>query len=406
MTRRSLLTPIVVLALGAGGFWWALKPQPVPVDTAEASRGSIAVTVDEEGVTRIREVYTVSAPVGGRIMRSPLDPGDAVVAGETVVAAIQPQAPAILDARARAELGANLRAAEAALGLAEAERGKAQAELDYWRGQLKRDEMLLERSAIPAIQLEQTKLDLATRQAALASAEAQVRVRERERDRARALLIEPDADGVDPGAPACCLHLDAPVDGAVLAVLVESERVVPAGTPLVTVGDPADLEIVVDLLSADAVRVKPGDPAQIERWGGDGALAAHVRRVEPAGFTKISALGIEEQRVRVILDLDTPAAERTGLGHDYRVFARIRVLLREDVVTVPMAALFRQGDGWALFLVQDGVARLRAVALGARNSHAAEVVAGLAAGEMVVLHPGDRVEDGVRVVERATLSQR
>lgn len=405
MTRRSLTTLAALLALGAGGFWWAFSPQPVPVDLGEAAPGRIEVTVDEEGVTRIRDVYTVSAPVTGRVMRSPLDPGDPVVAGETVVAAIQPQAPAILDARARAELDANLRAADAALGLAEAERGRAEAELNYWRGQLRRDEMLVERAAVPAIQLEQTRLELQTREAALASAEALVRVRARERDRAEALLIEPgEPSATGPGL--CCLDLGAPVDGQVLEVLVQSERVVPAGTPLVTIGDAADIEIVADLLSADAVRVRPGAAARVERWGGEGALSARVRRVEPAGFTKVSALGIEEQRVRVILDLDTPPEERAGLGHDYRVFVRIAVLEREGVLTVPMSALFREGDGWAVFAAEAGVARLRDVEIGARNGQAAEVLSGLAAGERVVLHPGDRVADGVAVVERAALAGR
>ena len=399
--------PLLYLAAGlavAGGFWWALRPQPVPVDLATIARGTVEVTVDEEGVTRIRDVYTVSAPVAGRLLRSTREAGDWVMAGESPVAVIRPQPPSILDSRARAELEANLRAAEAALGLARAEQHRAQAERAYWQAQLGRDEMLVARSAIPAINLEQTKLELATREAALDSAAALVAVRERELDRARAALIEPD--GLDEDAGACCLHVDAPVSGRVLSVIVESEQVVAAGAPLITIGDPSDLEIVVDLLSADAVRVDPGDPARIERWGGEGVLAARVRRIEPAGFTDVSALGIEEQRVRTRLDIESPPETWRSLGHDFRVYVRITILRREDVPVVPMAALFREGADWAVFVVEDGIARLRRVEIGARNTHAAEVVAGLTPGDAVVLHPGDTIGEGTRLVDRASLAAR
>ena len=402
--RRSLIAYALAALAIAGGFWWALRPQPVPVDLAAVELGTVEVTVDEEGVTRIRDVYTVSAPVAGRLLRTAREPGDWVTAGESPVAVIRPQAPSILDSRARAELEAALRAAEAALGLARAEARRAEAERDYWRSQLARDEMLVERAAIPAIRLDQTRLELATREAAVESAAALVAVRERERDRAEAALIEPG--GEDETADGCCMTVAAPVSGRVLSIVVESEQVVPAGAALLTIGDPADLEIVVDLLSADAVRVEPGDPARVERWGGDGALAARVRRVEPAGFTDVSALGIEEQRVRAILDIESPRAMWRGLGHDFRVFVRIVVARREGVPVAPMAALFRDGASWAVFVATDGVARLRRVEIGARNAGSAEILSGLSIGDAVVLHPSDRLADGVGVVERAALSAR
>jgi HlyD family secretion protein len=399
--RWSLLTyPIVALVL-VGGFWLALRPQPVPVDLAVVERGAVEVTVDEEGVTRIREVYTVSAPVAGRLMRAGREAGDRVTGGETTVAVIRPQEPSILDSRARGELEADLRAAEAALGLAQAEKHRADAELTFWRSQLERDRQLLARSAIPSMQLEQTQLALATREAALESAIAQVAVRERALDRARAALIEPTDAEVAGGD--CCLRVAAPVSGRVLSVIAESEQVVAAGAPLITIGDPADLEIVVDLLSADAVRVEPGDAARIQRWGGESDLDAIVRRIEPAGFTDISALGIEEQRVRVILDIESPHETWRGLGHEFRVFARITTLRREDALVAPMAALFRDGPAWAAFVVEDGEARLRRVEIGARNAASAEILSGLSPGDAVVLHPGDAVAEGVPLIDRAAM---
>jgi HlyD family secretion protein len=401
MRRRHLAYLAAALAV-AGAFWWAFRPQPVPVDLAVIARGVVEATVDEEGVTRIRDVYTVSAPVAGQVLRTEQEAGDAVRAHESVVAVLRPQAPAILDRRTRAELEASLSAAEAALGLARAERSRAEAELAYWRGQLRRDQMLIERAAIPEIQLEQTRLELATREAALESARALVTVRERERDRAQAALIEPEDDGA--GGDGCCVRVHAPVSGRVLTVIVESEQVIPAGAPLLTIGDPADLEIVVDLLSADAVRIAEGAEVRIERWGGPQALAARVRRIEPAGFEDVSALGIEEQRVRAILDIESPPEDWRGLGHGFRVFARLLAARRADVPLIPMAALFRDGSAWAAFAAQDGVARLRRVEIGVRNGEAAEILSGLSEGDAVILHPSDRVAEGVAIADRAALT--
>jgi HlyD family secretion protein len=201
----------------------------------------------------------------------------------------------------------------------------------------------------------------------------------------------------------CCIDIHTPVDGTVLSVVNTSARLVQAGEPLLTVGSPGDLEIEVELLSTDAVRIAPGAPAHVERWGGPATLEAVVRRIEPSAFTKVSALGIEEQRVRVILDFTGPPGERAALGHGYRVFVRVVEWRGDDVLQVPVAALFRSGDGWAVFRLRDGRAEAVPVAIGRRNNRAAELLDGLAPGDRVVIHPSDRVEDGVRILDRAAL---
>jgi HlyD family secretion protein len=242
------------------------------------------------------------------------------------------------------------------------------------------------------------RLDVATGETAVSSALATLEVRRRELESAKAQLIQPGEGGARGGE--CCIEVRAPVSGRVLKIIAESEQVVAAGSPLVEIGDPSDLEIAVDLLSRDAVRVEPGATARIESWGGEGSLAAKVRRVEPTGYTKVSALGIEEQRVRVVLDLvDRPEAWRR-LGHTFRVVARIIVWRGEGVVQVPIGALFRSGESWAVFVIADGRARLRALEIGERNQRYARVAAGLGEGEAVILHPGEAVRDGVRVEPR------
>ena len=237
-----------------------------------------------------------------------------------------------------------------------------------------------------------------TRKAALDSTIANLEVRAYELEVARARLTEPSA--VEAGGEGCCVSVPSPADGRVLRVLQESETVVRAGATLVEIGDPSDLEVVVDLLSTDAVRVRPGAPAEVVGWGRDEALAARVRRVEPFAFTKVSALGIEEQRVNVVLDLEGDAAVRSALGHGYRVEARIEVARAEDAVKAPLAALFREGDDWAAFVVRDGRARLTRIRLGLNDGRWAEVTEGLQAGETLVAYPSDRVVDGVRVTSR------
>lgn len=390
----------VVALLVAAAFAWALWPRPVSVDLATITRGTLEVAVEDEGMTRIREVYTVSAPTTGKMLRNALTAGDPVEAGRTVVARFEPTDPTFLDVRSRRVGEATVQAAAAAVDLAEAQVAQARSQLDFARGDLARAQELSAHRTISERTLEKARLDVATGESAVASAVATLEVRRRELESARAQLIQPGQPGGR--GPECCIEVTAPVDGRVLRIIAESEQVVQPGAPLVEIGDPHDLEIVVDLLSRDAVRVEPGAEARIDGWGGEGSLAAKVRRIEPSGYTKVSALGIEEQRVKVVLDFTDPPATWARLGHDYRVVVRITVWRGEGVPQVPIGALFRDGDSWAVFvLADDGRIRLRRIEIGERNARHARVVSGLAEGERVVLHPGEGVRDGVAAVARA-----
>lgn len=391
---RRILPVLAVLAL-LGLAVWALLPRPVEVDVAAISPRTIAVTVEEEGTAEIREVFVVSAPIAGRLRRSDLHAGDPVVAGKTVVAAIGPAAPALLDARSRAVAEASLAAAEAAVDLARAQVVQARATLGFRRAEADRAAALFDRAAIARHVLDLALLERDTAEAALQSAEASLAVRGRERDSAAAVL-----DGtISAAAEACCVTVTAPVSGQVLRVLTEDEQVVGPATPLVEIGDPADLRVRVDLLSRDAVRVRPGAEARITGWGGPD-LTAVVERIEPAAETRISALGIDEQRVQVLLRLTGDAKGRQGLGHGYRVVARITLMTVPEALSIPVGALFRDGSDWATFVVTDGTADLRRIALGERDDEFAQVVQGLAAGEEVILHPNDLVSAGVSVTAR------
>jgi len=392
---------LLFLAVAAAGGVWAFWPDPVAVDVAEVARGPLQVTVAAEGVTRVREPFLVVAPTAGTAVRAPVEAGDAVVRGETVVALIEPAEPAILDARARAQGEAAVAEAEAALRLAEANVLRAEAELAYAEAQHERNRELAARGIIAQRILEDSQRQLATQRTVLAAARSEVDVHRAALARARALLVGPSVavDGSDaPGA--CCVTILAPQTGTVLSVASPSARLVQAGEALLTIGDLADLEVEVDLLSADAVRVAPGARAFVERWGGPGVLEAQVRRIEPAAFTRVSALGIEEQRVRVKLDFLAPPETRAGLGDRFRVFVRIVLWQGESVLQVPVSALFRRDGGWAVYRIEDGRAVGTPVAIGQRTAEAAEVLAGLAEGDRVVAFPGDRVSDATRVAPR------
>jgi HlyD family secretion protein len=397
--KRSL--GIAALAAAIGALVYALLPQPVAVDSAVIARGAMRVTVDEEGKTRIREIYRISAPIAGKVQRSPRKVGDDVIAGETLVAVIRPNDPPFLDRRTRQELEAAVSAARAAIAHAETEVRKARTELKFAESDFERSKSLSRTNVISERAMERSALDVDVRKDALAAADANLDLRRRELDSARARLIGPEDTGVyaiDP--PSCCVEVHAPVSGRVLKIVTESEQVVQAGALLLEVGDPKDLEIVVELLSSDAVKVTAGNDATIDDWGNERSLKARVRRVEPSGFTKVSALGIEEQRVNVVLDIVEPPEAWTELGHDFRVFARIAVWQSEEVLRVPLGALFRSGSAWSVFRIEDGRARLVPVEIGQRNAEMAEVTGGLGEGDRVVLHPSDRVGDGVAVEER------
>lgn len=382
----------VVSTLLAAFFAWSFMPAAIPVDVAPLARGAMEVRVKAEGQTRVRDIYTLSAPVSGRLLRVKAEAGDAVKADTTQLAVIQPADPTILDKRTRAEAAAQVQAAEDALTLAAADVDRAQAELQFARAELGRAQKLRENETISQRALDLALLEVATREAALKSAEATAKVRAHELETARARLITPAGDG-DGGE--CCVLVTAPVDGKVLRVITKSEGVVQAGQALMEVGDPRDLEVVVDLLTTDAARIQVGSDVRISNWGG-GDLQGRVRRIEPYGYTKVSVLGIEEQRVDVVVDFAGLPVPDT-LGHGFRVDVGVLEWSGEDVLKAPMSALFRAGGGWAVFVVDGGRAHLRGVTLGHMNTHEAQVLSGLDEGEPVVLHPSDRIEDGVAV---------
>jgi HlyD family secretion protein len=390
---RVIAGAVVVLAVF---FVWALQPQPVPADIAAVTRGDVLVTIADEGETRVKDIYIVSAPVAGRVERIELEVGDPVIAGETVLALFQPQDPSVLDARSRSE-------AEAGVGLAEAERARAQAQLDFAEADLRRQEQLAREGTISQAAFDRAKLQVRTAKAALDQAVATAVKRRADLETSRAALAKAGRPS-GPGVKIDYVPVRAPVSGRLLKRMQQSEAILAAGTPLLEIGDPADLEIVTDLLSTDAVKVRAGLEVIIEDWGGAKPLKGVIERVEPFGFTKVSALGIEEQRVNVITAFTSAPEEWASLGHGYRVETRIVIERRENVPKIPVSALFREGEDWAVFAVEGdasgGMARQRRVTIGSRNTLEAEIVAGLAEGERVIVHPSDQISDGVGVAAR------
>ncbi|WP_192035172.1 HlyD family efflux transporter periplasmic adaptor subunit [Halomonas sp. YLGW01] len=420
--RRTLIWGGLVLVLAAG-LGYALRPQPVPVDLAVAERGRLTVTIDEEGETRVRDVYTLDAPLAGHLQRIDAEAGDPVEANVTELARIAPAPPDFLDVRSEAEQRSVIAVAEAAHDLARAERERTEADLTFAASELERARRLRRAGNIAQRGLDDAEHLHRVARAALASTRAALAMREHELAKARSRLLS--RVEIASASEACeCLPVTAPVSGVVLRVLRESAGVIPAGTPLLEVGDPTALEIIVDLLSEDAVRIAPGQRARIVGWGGP-ALEALVRRIEPLGRTRVSALGIEEQRVDVRLDLTGPPAGWARLGHGYRVDVQV-ILFDETVLKLPLGALFRPDDGagndvvgndaadkdtaedtrvapengWAVFVVEDGEVHQRRVTVGERSSLEVEIREGLTPGERVVLYPSDRLGDGVRVTAR------
>ena len=391
--RRWLIALLLVAAVVAVALW----PQPVPVDVMPSTRGPLAVTVDEEGETRVRYRYVVSAPLTGRVLRIALEPGDPVIRGRTVVAQLRAEAPALLDARTRAEAEAAVSAAQAGIGQAQAEQRRAAAAAELARLELKRQRDLAASDLTTRQAIDAAESNARTAEEAVRAAEFAVATAQSQLEQARARLQAPTLE-----ASGRVLTVTAPVDGVVLKRLRESESVVPAGEPLVEIGDPVkDLEIVSDLLSTDAVKVKPGAKVRIEQWGGESVLRAKVRRVEPSGFMKISALGVEEQRVNVVMDFEDPADAWKQLGDGYRVEIRIVIWEAADVVKVPTSALVRQGEGWSVFVVDGDRVRRVPIAIGQRNADEAEIKSGLEAGRQVVVHPSDQVIDEALIEIRA-----
>lgn len=391
-----IVSAVIVLAIVTAAAW-ALWPRPLSVETTTIARGDLQVRVEEDGISRIRDIFRVSAPTAGRLTRVPMHAGDSVTQGQTV-ASILPAGPGLLDDRSRQMAEAAAETAEAGITLAEATLAQAEAQSAFARTDLARTEALAERGLVSTQIEERATLEAATAAKSVEAAKASLLMRQRELKSAQAALIEGD----DSAEATCCLNVEAPTSGRVLVVLTESEQVLQPGTPIMDIGDPADLEIAVDVLSSDAVRIVPGAAAAIEGWGGE-PLRAEVGQIDPIATTKVSALGIEEQRTQVVLTLLDGPESREKLGHGYRVTASIVVWEGKDLVLVPMGALFRSGEDWAVFVVDDGKARLRVVTLDHRNADYAEVTGGLAGGEIIIVHPGDTVEDGRAVTAIAPL---
>jgi HlyD family secretion protein len=373
---------------------WAFRGSAVPADFAVVEKGVLRVTLEEEGETRVRDRYVVAAPLPGRMLRVELEPGDPVQAGRTVVVRLVPPDPALLDVRTRAELTASQRAAEAGVGTARAERDRIQADLKFARTELGRYEQLAREGIASAERLDTAERQVRSLEEALRSAEFNIRTAQHQVEVARAGLLQ--ASG---SSGRTTIEVRSPIDGVVLRRLQESETVVQAGQPLIEIGDVSHLEIVSDFLSTDAVRIEPGDTVVIERWGGGQPLTGRVRLVEPSGFMKISALGVEEQRVNVIVDFDDRQSARQ-LGDGFRVEVNVIVSERPDVVKAPTSALFRHGDGWAVYRVENGRARRTPVTVGERSDVHAEIQSGLSPGDRIIVFPSGDVEDGVAVEER------
>lgn len=372
---------------------WAFLPRPVEVELAKVAPRTLEVSVEEEGEARIREVFTVSATIVGKLQRISLHAGDEVKEGDTV-AAIGPAAPVLLDSRSRAVAEATAAAAQAAMDLARAQLEQAEATRDFAAGEANRASALYAKGAVSQRTYDNAVRDQKTAQAAVSSALANLSVRDKELESALAVLKSD-------GGGKCCVSIIAPESGRVLRVLTESEQVVQPGTPILELGDPGNLEIVVDLLSRDAVRVAVGAEATVTGWGG-APIAAKVERVEPSAVTKVSALGIEEQRVTVILALTGAPADWKELGHGFRVIARIAIWRQEGVLTIPVGALFRDGRDWATYVVREGRVALQRIELGERNEDFAQVLGGMSDGDEVVLHPSDQVTEGVRITAVTT----
>ena len=389
--------PRGMFALIAAAAAWlvlrALMPAPVAVDVAEVRRGPFEEVVEEDGRTRVRDRYVVSAPLAGRLERIALRAGDRIEEG-AIVAVIQPIAPPLLDARTSRELTERVGATEATLEQTRATLARARAARDQSRVDHERVRKLAADGIVAAGDLDHARLAMELTERDLTAAEFAAHTAEHDVESARAALAR-IREGGDETFP-----VTAPIAGRVFRVLQESASVVAQGTPLLEVADPLDLEIVVDVLTSDAVRIRPGAPVRIEHWGGDAPLDARVRLVEPSGYTKLSALGVEEQRTNVVVDLTSPPALWQALGDGFRVDAGIVVFRADDALKVPASALFRDPEGWAAFVVERGRARKRPVVSPRRSAREAQIEGGVAEGETVILYPTDVIADGVAVTAR------
>lgn len=368
----ALLAFLIFLVIG---FW----PKPVPVEIAKVVAGKLVATISEEGKTRIKQRYVISAPVSGQLRRIPFKAGADIASTQTVVAVIDPASANLLDARSRA-------LAEAGRDAAAAQLARARAARDLAENDLKRAEKLAQEKTLSAQELDQAQMRETAATRDVAAAEASLR-------QAEASLREFSADTNS----AAAVELKSPVAGRVLKVFEESARTIALGTPLLEVGDPNDLEVAIENLSRDAAILQPGMAVELEQWGGGEPLSAVVRYIEPKAYTKVSALGVEEQRVLVVADLLTPPTQRGNLGDNFRVEAHIITWQNEHCLKVPNGAIFRRDEQWHAYVVAAGRAKLVDVKIGHASDTETEILDGLKAGDEIILYPGDRIQDGTRV---------
>ncbi|SNY91556.1 HlyD family secretion protein [Cohaesibacter sp. ES.047] len=398
---RSAFTILAAL-LTVGALAYAFWPRPTMVDIGQVTRGSMMVTIDEEGKTRVRDAYVVSTPVAGRLMRVEADPGDAVIKNETIVARMRPTNPSALDIRTREQARAAVTAAEAALRVARADLNKAIGDLDYARSEWKRTEALSEQGTASTATLELKRKSVRSASAMKDNAEAAIAVREAELANARARLISFDgSDLASAKFEEKAIPLRAPTTGRILRILQQSETTLPAGSKIMEIGNiDNDLEVEVDLLSSDAVQISPGDRVLIEQWGGSDQLEGKVERIDPWGYEKYSSLGVEEQRVNAIIQFTGSEASRSKLGHGYRVEVKIIIWQQNDILLIPSNALFRDGQDWAVFKVVDGRAEKTNVTVGKDNGLKAQILDGLNEGDQIILYPSSGITSGIRVKQR------
>jgi len=428
---RALLRRLLPITVGLAvivAIVYAFLPQPVRVDLGTVTSGPLQVAIEQQGKTRIKDRYVVSSPLAGRLLRIELRAGDLVEAGRTIIATIEPGDPALLDPRARAEAEARVKAAEARLSQAGTAMEQSLAAMQFAQSDLKRISGLVDHGGSTKHELDSAQMRFRMRSEEYRGARFAEEIARFELEQARAALLRtapraerrvaalvnqaggkasarslnpPPLEGSTENASDDWLfQIRSPINGRVLRKFQESSTILTAGTQLLHLGDPADLECEIDVLSADGVKISPGDKVLLEQWGGEKPLTGRVRLVEPSAFTKVSSLGVEEQRVNVIVDFEDPPEKRRTLGDAFRVEAKIIIWENPEVLCVPIGALFRRDDDWAVFCLRNGRARLQIVKIGHRNGLNAEILDGLNAEDQVVMHPSDQVVDGVRIVRR------
>jgi len=380
---------------------FAFLPEPIKVDMITVSKGDLLITMEGEGKTRIHDIYTVSAPMDGRITRIEIEPGDRITAGETTIANMYPANPSFLDKRTETQAKADMEGAKAALSLANSRVKQTKAQLEFDLAELKRIETLFKNNNVSKASLERAELQLKSLIAELETALSNKQVMMSRLEAAKARLLQPNKSELSKdNEKDCQICIHSPVDGRVLRILHKSEGIVPIGTPLVEIGDPADLEVNIEMLSTNAVKIKVGNPALIKRWGGNHDINARVKIIEPSGYTKISALGVEEQRVNVILSFTDPREKWSKLGDAFRVEAAIIIDQATDVIKIPISALFRNNEIWSVFKVVEGIVQLQSVEVGRRNNQYVEILSGLNTGDQIITHPGNAIDIGVKVESR------